>query len=391
MKRIAILGSTGSVGQNTVDVVLKHQDSFKVVALATNRNVHKLKIQVEQLSPMVVCLGSHQARKEFISIMPHYNGEVKIGAIGLQDIASMSEVDLLMISLVGSQGINPLMVGIQNQKDIAFVNKEALVMGGSLLMKAVIDANIKFIPVDSEHSAIYQCLLGESKKEIDHITLTSSGGPFRQWEKVDMEKIKPSLAIKHPQWDMGPKISVDSATLMNKGLEVIEAYWLFNLPLEKIKVIIHPQSIVHSMIEFIDGSIKAHLGVSDMRIPILYALSYPRRLLLNIPKLHLTDWKKLTFEEVDHVKFPALNLCYEACRLGHSYPAVINASNEVAVQAFLKQHISFLHIYQLVEAMMEQHTVCKNYTLEDILEIDRHTRIKSQQWVQKHSIYAMGG
>lgn len=391
MKRIAILGSTGSIGQNTVDVVLKNPDRFEVVALAANRRVQELKKQVEQLFPQVVCLGSEEARQEFLQVMPDFSGNVYVGQAGLCDMAAIPEVDLLMISLMGSQGLHPLMVGLERGKDIAFVNKEALVMGGALVMNAVAKAQVYFIPVDSEHSAIFQCLLGEHKKEISHLTLTSSGGPFREWSLEDMQKVTPELAVKHPRWDMGPKISVDSATLMNKGLEVIEAYWLFDVPLEKIKVIIHPQSIVHSMVEFVDGSIKAHLGVSDMRIPILYALSYPDRLALDIPKLDLTEWKKISFEAVDHAKFPILNLCYEACRLGHSYPAVVNAANEVAVEAFLLGQMSFLQIAPLIETMLSEHQVQKNYSLEEIIKVDKNTRSNAKAWVQQQNLYVMRG
>lgn len=390
-KKIAILGSTGSIGQNTIDVVQKNPDRFEVVALAANRRVQELAEQVAQLSPRMVCLGCEDARNQFRALMPNYAGEIVVGPSGLDQLASMPEVDLLMISLVGSQGLHPLMTGLEHGKDIAFVNKEALVMGGPLVMNAVAKNQAHFIPVDSEHSAIFQCLLGESKAEMSHMTLTSSGGPFREWSVRDLDRVTPDMAIKHPRWNMGPKISVDSATLMNKGLEVIEARWLFDVPLQQIDVIIHPQSIVHSMVEFVDGSIKAHLGVSDMRIPILYALSYPERLALNIPKLDLTEWKDLSFEPVDRQKFPALDMCYFACEQGGTYPAVINAANEVAVASFLDNKISFVQIAQLIQDMLDQHESYAQYSLDQVIQVDQETRILAGEWVKKQSPFVMGG
>lgn len=387
IKKVAILGSTGSVGQNTIDVVSRYPYRFNVVALAAKSRMVDLAGQVRQLDPEIISVGSEKARLELLELLQGFafKGDIVIGDEGLLQIATLSSADVLMIALVGSKGLAPLMAGIKAGKEIAFVNKEALVMGGPLVIAAVRSHHVQFLPVDSEHSAIFQCLLGENMQELDHMTLTSSGGPFRTWTLEAMSHVTPEQAIKHPCWNMGKKISVDSATLMNKGLEVIEAKWLFDVPLEQIRVMIHPESIVHSMVAFKDGSFKAHLGTADMRIPILYALTYPERFTFPQDTLDLAEIGALHFEHVDEKKFKALPLCREACRLGGSYPAVVNATNEIAVEAFLQKKISFLQIVDLVEKALESHESLHDYTLEDIVQVDEKARRDAFRWVEQKS------
>ena len=390
MKRLAILGSTGSVGKSTLSVVREHNSSFCIEALSSYSNMPLLVKQVEEFAPSVVCVGSESAYHHFKELSPNFKGDIFIGKEGLLTLASLENVDMLVLSLVGSLGLEPLLEGLKYNKDIAFVNKESLVMGGSFVMDAVASSSSNFIPVDSEHSAIYQCLMGENNKNVLKVVLTSSGGPFLSWRKEEIAIATPDQAINHPRWKMGAKISVDSATLMNKGLEVIEAYWLFGLSLDNIEVIIHPESLIHALVEFQDKSVKAQLAISDMRIPLLYALSYPDRIPLDVPSLSLTDWKKLHFEEVDHNKFPLLNLCYYACSLGGAYPTVINAANEVAVDAFLKGNISFFQIADLISDIVEGYVPKKEYCLEEIFFVDKQTRLISEKWVKKQSMYVMG-
>lgn len=386
MKHISILGSTGSIGKNTVDIALKHPEQFKVVALAAHSSVVELKRQILLLHPELVSVGTEEAREALVESLAGsgFSGEIVIGDDGLLAVATIECADMLMIALVGSKGLGPLMAGIEAGKDIAFVNKEAMVMAGPLVMDAARRKGVNLVPVDSEHSAIFQCLLGENKDELDHVTLTSSGGPFRLWSAEEIAVATPAQAINHPRWSMGAKISVDSATLMNKGLEVIEAKWLFDLQPHQIEVMVHPQSIIHSMVEFCDGSVKALLGVSDMRLAILYGLSYPKRLPLPIEKLDLIKWGTLSFEPVNKDKFKALSLCEQACETGGSLPAVVNAANEIAVDSFLKEAITFGQITELIEDVMHAHRVQGTYGLEEIIEIDAWARDEARQWVQKH-------
>ena len=391
MKSISILGSTGSIGKNTVDIVLKHPEQFKVVALAAYSSVDELKRQIKLLQPELVSVGTEDARQKLTASLAGcgFRGDIVVGDEGLMAVATIESADMLMISLVGSRGLRPLLAGIEAGKDIAFVNKEAMVMAGPLVMEAAERKGVNLIPVDSEHSAIFQCLLGEKKEELDHVTLTSSGGPFRLWTTAEMAAATPAQAINHPRWNMGAKISVDSATLMNKGLEIIEAKWLFDLQTSQIEVLVHPQSIIHSMVEFCDGSVKALLGVSDMRLAILYGLSYPNRLTLPIEKLDLVKWGSLTFEPVNEQKFKAISLCKNACDVGGSLPAVANAANEIAVDAFLKEQISFGQIMHLIEDLMTAHKVVSQYSLDEIVGIDQLTREHATQWVQKNAAHAL--
>ncbi|OED35094.1 1-deoxy-D-xylulose-5-phosphate reductoisomerase [PVC group bacterium (ex Bugula neritina AB1)] len=388
MKRIAILGSTGSVGKNTVEVALEHPDEFKIVALAVDQNIIALKDQLERVSPEAISVGDELAKSKFKELMPSFKGDILLGIEGVCELAKREDVDWLMISLPGSLGLYPLMEGLKSEKHIAFVNKEALVMGGAFVMDEVKKRGVQFIPVDSEHSAIYQCLIGENMEDVDRLILTSSGGPFRKCSLSEMANKKASEAVNHPRWNMGPKISVDSATLMNKGLEVIEAYWLFGKPLDSIDIMIHPESVIHSMVEFVDGSFKASLAVSDMKIPILYALSYPKRLFLeNVDKLDLVKWKTLSFEEVDRDKFPAVDLCYEACRLGGTYPVALNVANEVAVDAFLKEKIGFLDIVKLIQDILDKHQSDVQEKFEDVIETALRVRSTAERWVKEKCLY----
>jgi 1-deoxy-D-xylulose-5-phosphate reductoisomerase len=356
MKNLAILGSTGSIGVSTLDIVAAHPDRYRVVTLSAGNNLARLEEQIRRFNPLAVSVLKPEAADELRAILGPGGPEVHSGTEGLIACATHEQVDGVVSAIVGAAGLIPTMAAIEAGKDIALANKETLVTAGSLVMEAVARCGVKLYPVDSEHSAIFQSLEGHSKSDVRRLILTASGGPFRNRTLEDLKNVTPDDALAHPNWSMGRKISIDSATMMNKGLEVIEARWLFGLPPERLAVHIHPQSIVHSMVEYIDGAVIAQLGIPDMRTPIAYALSYPERLPLDLPPLDLCALKTLTFEEPDLEKFPCLALAYRALALDGTAPAVLNAANEIAVEAFLTGRISFLDIAEVLQKVLDRHT-----------------------------------
>lgn len=375
MKKISILGSTGSIGTQTLDVVRANKDKFEVVAISANSSIDLLLEQIKEFRPKYVAVYNENSAKKLKEMIPsNIKIEVLSGMEGLKIISSLNEIDVLLTAIVGMIGLVPTLCAIRNGKDIALANKETLVCAGSLVMSESKKYGVNILPVDSEHSAIFQCLNGEQNKEIEKIILTASGGPFRGKQREELIHITKNEALKHPNWDMGRKISIDSSTLMNKGLEVIEAKWLFGLEPSDIDVVVHPQSIIHSMVQFIDSSVMAQLGCPDMKLPIQYALSYPDRIVSDFDRLDLTKLMTLTFEKPDMDTFPCLKLAYDVLKMGGTYSAVLNSANEVLVNEFLEDKIGFYDIPYYIEKTLENHSSITNPTLEEILEIDRWTR-----------------
>ena len=370
---IIILGSTGSIGTQALDVVRRMPDRFRVVGLAAGSNVELLAKQIEEFRPKTASLASDQgARRLKERNFPDL--EILTGPNAMEEMVKREDVDLVLNAVVGAAGILPTLAAIRAGKDVALANKETLVAAGSVVMDAVREHNVRLLPVDSEHSAIFQCLQGVGDRDLHKVILTASGGPFRENTKDELERVTVEEALAHPTWNMGGKITIDSATLMNKGLEVIEAHWLFQVPPDRIEVVIHPQSIVHSLVELSDGSVIAQLGVADMRLPIQYALTFPERLSSPVERLSLTEVGRLDFEAPDAERFPCLPLAYEALAAGGTFPTVLNAANEVAVQAFMQGRIGFTDIPRLIEAALEQHQGVMKPDLEDILEADAEGR-----------------
>ncbi|MGC8720032.1 MAG: 1-deoxy-D-xylulose-5-phosphate reductoisomerase, partial [Thermodesulforhabdaceae bacterium] len=345
-KNLVILGSTGSIGQSTLDVIRQFPDRFRVVGLAAGRNLSLLLQQIEEFHPSVVCVRSSYEAKQLEEMLKsrHLAPKILWDESGYCEIVALPDVNMVVSAIVGAAGLVPTLFAIQSSKDIALANKETLVIAGDLVTAQVDKYGVRLLPVDSEHNAIFQAMEGHRRIHVKRILLTASGGPFFGFDRETIANVTPEQALKHPNWSMGKKITIDSATLMNKGLELIEAHWLFKLPPDRIDVHIHPESIVHSMVEYIDGSVIAHLGVPDMRIPIAYALSYPDRLPVNVPSLNLFDVGRLTFFPPDEEKFPCLRLAKDACRMKGTLPAVMNAANEIAVEAFLDRRIGFYGI-----------------------------------------------
>ncbi len=374
MKKITILGSTGSIGTQALDVIRKNRDLFKIAALTAGKNKDLLLEQIKEFNPEVVAVAEEKDAEDIKRKVNHV--EVLWGKEGINIAAKDSDSDLVLNALVGMMGLVPTYYAIQAGKDIALANKETLVSGGSIIMKAACDHNVRILPVDSEHSAVFQCLKGNDLKEIKRIILTASGGPFRGYSVEQLNNVALEDALKHPNWSMGRKITIDSATMMNKGLEVIEASWLFDIPCDKIDVTVHPQSIIHSMVEYKDGSIMAQLGVADMRIPIQYAFSFPRHLPNNLKTLDFYSVGDLTFEKPDKEVFKCLQLAYDAIKQGGSYPIVLNAANEVLVHLFLENKIKFLDIQNNINRIMEEHIPVYHTDLSIILEIDKEIREK---------------
>lgn len=375
MKKISILGSTGSIGTQTLDVVRKNRDKFEVVAISANSSINLLLEQIKEFRPKYVAVYNENSAKQLKELIPSdLKIEVLSGMDGLITISSLDEIDVLLTAIVGMIGLIPTLEAIKKGKTIALANKETLVTAGQLVMEEARKRNVDILPVDSEHSAIFQCLNGENKKEIDSIILTASGGPFRGKTKEELLNVTKNEALKHPNWSMGRKISIDSSTLMNKGLEVIEAKWLFDVDAEKIDVVVHPQSIIHSMVQFVDSSIIAQMGCPDMKLPIQYALTYPDRLLNDFERLDFSKLNGLTFEKPDLETFPCLQLAYESLKSGGTYSAVLNAANEVLVNEFLEDKIKFYDIPYYIEKTLEAHDSIKKPTLEEILHIDEWSR-----------------
>ncbi len=369
MKRLSILGSTGSVGRNVLRVVDQFPERFSVAVLAAGRNVGLLAEQVMRFTPEVaVILNEDLAGQLKRMVMGARRLEILHGLDGYRAAATLTSADLVVSAMVGSAGLLPTMAAIEAGKSVALANKESLVMAGELVMGTARRNGVSIIPVDSEHSAIFQCLAGHRRQDLEQIILTASGGPFLDKSTEDFDGITPEMALCHPTWKMGPKITIDSATLMNKGLEVIEAKWLFDVPLEVIQIMIHPESVIHSMVVYRDSSVIAQLGLPDMRVPIAYALSYPERLPLGLPAPDFVNIGSLTFREPDLEKFPCLALALEACTIGKTMPAVLSAANEVAVDAFLNYRIGLRRIGEVVQQVMGKHKPVSSPGLSDILE-----------------------
>ena len=388
MKHIAILGSTGSIGKNALSVVDTHSDEFKVVGLAANRDVDTLEQQVRQYTPDLVALNEATAASQLRERIRDLNGtQVLAGTEGLQAVATMSQASQVLDGMGGSAGLLPTLAAIDAGKDIAFVNKDVMVMAGALVNAAVQTNGVNLIPIDGEMSAIFQCLEGarERQAEIHRLLITASGGPFRTLPKEKLHSVTPQQALQHPNWKMGQKITVDSATMMNKGLEVIEAKWLFNIELSKIDIVVHPESIIHSMVEWTDGSTIAQLGPTDMRIMIQYALTYPRRLSAPVPRLDLQEIRTLNFEPVDFEKFPCLSLAYNAAEVGGTLPVVLSSADEVVVEAFLNTCIGFMDIPAILARVMDKHTVITDPTLSDILEVDRWAKSTARSIIKNNA------
>jgi 1-deoxy-D-xylulose-5-phosphate reductoisomerase len=379
MKRLAILGSTGSIGVNTLDIVEQFREEFEVLALAAGTNLSVLREQVKRFKPRIVSVLNQDLAHALREDLCEEKVEVVSGTEGLIRAATFPGVDLVVSAVVGSIGLLPLLAAIEEGKDVALANKESIVMAGEIIIKKAQEKGVAILPIDSEHSAIFQALGGKTGGEgVKRIILTASGGPFYTLPAEALQAVSPQEALAHPVWEMGPKISVDSATMMNKGLEVIEAHWFFQVPPERIEILIHPQGIVHSLVEYVDGSIIAQLSIPDMRIPIAYALSYPRRLATDLPGLNLVELNHLTFDPPDFEKFPSLKLAYEALQGGGTLPAVLNAANEVAVEAFIEESLKFTAIPLLIKQVMEEYEVKSAHTIEDILMADHWAREKAR-------------
>lgn len=374
MKRIAILGSTGSIGQKTLEVIKSFPSEFEVVGLSCGSNTKLLEEQIRKFSPKIVACMDETKVAELRNSISGVDVEIASGTEGLLRVATTPLATMVVVALAGSCGLIPTLGAINAGKDIALANKESLVMAGEIIVKKAREKGITILPIDSEHSAVFQCLDGRANQEVKRLILTASGGPLNHLHLEDLSSVSLAQALDHPKWKMGQKISIDSATLMNKGLEVIEARWLFDIPIEKIEVIVHPQAIIHSMVEFVDGSLLAQLGMTDMRLPIQYALTYPKRLTSHIPGIDFTQVRQLTFARPDEEKFPSLGLAYEAGRTGHTMTAVLNAANEEAVWAYLDGGIGIMDIPRVVAKVMKDHRLKYSPTLDDILAADKWAR-----------------
>jgi 1-deoxy-D-xylulose-5-phosphate reductoisomerase len=381
LKNISILGSTGSIGTQTLEVIEANPSLYKVVALTAQKNAALLVEQALKFKPLLVVICDESKYLEVKTGL--FGTEIKVltGEEALEEAASLDATDFVITAIMGAVGLKPTVAAIKAKKDIGLANKETLVVAGHLITQLAKEYGVNIIPVDSEHSAIYQCLVGEEQNAVEKIYLTASGGPFRGKNLEYLAAVTKEAALKHPNWVMGAKITIDSASMMNKGLEVIEAKWLFNLAEDQIDVIIHPQSIVHSLVQFTDGSMKAQLGLPDMKLPIHYAMAYPRRVQSNFPRFNFMDYPELTFQQPDRVAFRNLDLAYKAMRMGGNMPCIINAANEIVVNAFLEDRIGFLEMSDVIERCMADLQFIESPTLNNYLETDQHTRIFAGQLV----------
>lgn len=379
-KQIAILGSTGSIGTQTLEVISAHPELFQATVLTAQNNADLLIEQALKYNPSTVVIGNESAYPKVKEALSSKQITVLAGPNGLLDVVQIPEIDIVLTALVGYAGLLPTVKAIEAQKTIALANKETLVVAGALIMPLAKKHGVEILPVDSEHSAIFQCLVGENYDQIEKIILTASGGPFRGFSKEKLQSVSKEQALKHPNWDMGAKITIDSASLMNKGLEVIEAKWLFGLESNQIEVVVHPQSIVHSLVQFIDGSMKAQMGLPDMKLPIQYALAFPSRINSDFPRFDFTKYPTLTFEQPDLETFGNLKLAYKAMEKGGNAACMLNAANEIAVEQFLKDNISFLEIAELNQFCMENGTFIKEPTLEDYIRTDEQTRLLAKKF-----------
>ena len=375
-KNLCILGSTGSIGTQTLDVVRAYPERYSVYAICANRSVDKLVEQAKEFHPEVVCIADeslYESLSRQLSAIS-YQGKVWAGADAIAEVVTMPSIDVVVAAMVGYAGLRPTIEAIKAGKTIALANKETLVVAGEIICELAQKHHTPILPVDSEHSAIFQSLVGEDQSEIEKILLTASGGPFRTFSLEQMRTVTAADALKHPNWDMGAKITIDSASMMNKGFEVIEAKWLFGVPVEKIQVLVHPQSIVHSAVQFTDGAIKAQLGAPDMRLPIQYALSFPERLASDFPRADLFALKNLTFEEPDLARFPNLALAYEAMRRGGNMPCVLNAANEIVNLAFREGRCGFLQMSEIIRATMDKVALIQKPSYDNYVETDKEAR-----------------
>ncbi|MCI9283095.1 MAG: 1-deoxy-D-xylulose-5-phosphate reductoisomerase [Lachnospiraceae bacterium] len=372
MKKIAILGSTGSIGTQTLEVV-DQNDDLQVTALAAGGNVRLMEQQIRKFRPSLVCMGNEEKARELRTLTADLKVRVTAGMEGLLEVATQPQSDVLVTAIVGMIGIRPTIAAMEAGKDIALANKETLVTAGHIIMPLAKKQNVRILPVDSEHSAIFQCLNGEDSRTIHKILLTASGGPFRGWKKEQLAMVQVEDALKHPNWSMGKKITIDSSTMVNKGLEVMEAKWLFGVEMEQVQVVVQPQSIIHSMVEFEDGAVMAQLGAPDMKLPIQYALYYPQRRYLPGKRLDFTKIENISFATPDPEVFRGLLLAYDSGKRGGSMPTVYNAANEYAVAAFLERKISYLTIVEMIESAMEHHRFVEQPGVEEILAAERET------------------
>ena len=376
MKNISILGATGSIGTQTLDVIRNSNNEIKLIGVSANSSVEKIKEIINEFNPKYVAMMDEKSSKAIkdYCLDKNLNIEVYSGIEGLEKIATLEEIDMVLTSVVGMIGLRPTIKAIEAKKDIALANKETLVVAGELVMKKAKEMGVDILPVDSEHSAIFQSLQGNAHNKIDKILLTASGGPFRGFTIEDLKSVTPERALKHPKWNMGQKISIDSSTLMNKGLEVIEAHWLFDCPYKDIEVVVHPQSIIHSMVQYTDGAVIAQLGVPDMKLPIQYALNYPNREGNISEKLDLFKIRELTFEKPDLDTFKCLKLAYEAGEKGKLMPTILNGANEVCVELFLNKKITYLQIPEIIEECMNTFDYNKEVTLDNVINLDKEVR-----------------
>jgi 1-deoxy-D-xylulose-5-phosphate reductoisomerase len=383
LKNISILGSTGSIGTQTLEVIEANPSLYNVVALTAQKNARLLVEQALKYKPVMVVICDQTKFAEVKQGLSGSGIQVLAGESALEEAGSLEDADMVITAIMGAVGLKPTIAAIKAGKDIGLANKETLVVAGHLITQLAKEHQVKIIPVDSEHSAIYQCLVGEEQNPVEKIYLTASGGPFRGKNLEYLSAVTKEAALKHPNWVMGAKITIDSASMMNKGLEVIEAKWLFDLREDQIDVIIHPQSIVHSLVQFTDGSMKAQLGLPDMKLPIHYAMAYPQRVQSNFPRFNFMDYPELTFQQPDRQAFRNLDLAYKAMNKGGNMPCIINAANEIVVNAFLEDRIGFLEMSDVIERCMEDLQFIENPTLNNYLETDQHTRIFAGQLVTK--------
>jgi 1-deoxy-D-xylulose-5-phosphate reductoisomerase len=382
-KHLAILGSTGSIGTQALQIISKYPDRFSVEVLTANNNYRLLAEQAIKYMPDAVVIGNEEHYKALGEMLSDLPVKVYAGYKAIEQIAGAGNSDTVLAAMVGYSGLKPAISAVEAGKMVALANKETLVVAGHIIRRAASESGSFIIPVDSEHSAIFQCLAGEGDNQVEKITLTASGGPFREMTIEQLAAVTPAQALKHPNWDMGNKVTIDSASLMNKGLEVIEARWLFGLPADKIEVIVHPQSVIHSMVHFADGSVKAQMGMPDMRVPIIYALSYPDRLVTDLPRLNFRDCTNLTFQQPDRVRFRNLSLAYQALEAAGNMPCALNSANEVAVTSFLCGEIGFLQMSDVVEYVLDNIGLINDPSLEELEKTDAEGRRKASEYIRK--------
>ena len=383
MKKIILFGSTGSIGTQTLEVVRESGDKFEVVAITANNSADTLIEQAREFNPKYVVIGNKSLYEYVRAALYGLDIKVLAGQESINNLPTIVKADTVVTAVVGFSGLIPTMKAIEEGMNIALANKETLVVAGDKVIPAAKKHGVTILPVDSEHSAIFQCLVGESHESIEKLILTASGGPFRNYTIEQLEKVTPADALKHPNWNMGAKITIDSATMMNKGLEVIEAHWLFDIQPENIDVVVHPQSIIHSMVQFVDGNIKAHLSLPDMRLPIQYALNYPERTKNNFERYIFDPIDTLTFEKPDTEKFPFLQIAYDTLKQGGNYACIVNAANEVAVAAFLKERIGFMQITEIITETLSRVIKISNPSLNDYIYSDQEARLRAEQIIEK--------